>query len=531
MIGGKGNDTYRVDNSGDIVQEDAGGGTADSVISTLDRYTLTDNVENLQVIGGFRSTGIGNTEANRILGNASDNSLVGLGGSDTIISGLGNDTLDGGYDLRRDDQTTDSMVGGGGDDYYVVDNVGDAVVEEVGGGHDTIELYPTTVTVQSPNNVYYINRESFIDAGLGAPTITYSLEFYLNRIGVTPPTDNFRYARDYYYVLPDNIENLIARTRNIVVRGGNFLIGANYLYGNSSGNYITARTDLVGSTDIGFNDHIDGQGGADTMAGGLGDDTYIVDSADDRVIESTQEGTDLVLASVSYDLSSLDIIDSATEQIVTTVENLTLLNSGETIVNGRPITTLLASLDFNGSGNAGNNIITGNRGDNILDGKDGDDQIIGASGNDSLIGGKGDDILTGTDSMSMGSTEVDTLIGGEGADFFILGDGANAYYDTATNSGDYALITDFSVTARDQLQLHNPAVTAHANSVNGYLIGNQLFGEGTIGSANSYLYQDTVNDGEIGAGDNLIAAIAATGGSGTSGALVTTDLNRIGIFV
>jgi hypothetical protein len=67
--------------------------------------------------------------------------------------------------------------------------------------------------------------------------------------------------------------------------------------------------------------------------------------------------------------------------------------------------------------------------------------------------------------------------------------------------------------------------------VNGYLIGDQSFGGAPIPSANSYLYSDSDNSGTINAGDNLIAAINATGGGGAGDALVTADLNKIGIFV
>jgi Ca2+-binding RTX toxin-like protein len=199
---------------------------------------------------------------------------------------------------------------------------------------------------------------------------------------------------------------------------------------------------------------------------------------------------------------------------------------------------------LNGIGNESANIITGNSGDNSLVGNGGrdnlagrdgndtldggalEDELSGGAGNDSLFGGDSSDVLTGTDSTAKGANEVDTLTGGSGADLFVLGDGANTYYSTAASGGDYALITDFSVTAGDQLQLQNLSASADSQTVNGYLIGDQNFGGAAISSANSYLYRDSDNSGTINAGDNLIGAINAT-----EGALVTSDLNKIGIFV
>ena len=55
MIGGLGDDTYYVDNAGDIVTEVAGEGT-DSVLSSIS-YTLGANVENLTLPAPRTSTG------------------------------------------------------------------------------------------------------------------------------------------------------------------------------------------------------------------------------------------------------------------------------------------------------------------------------------------------------------------------------------------------------------------------------------------------------------------------------------------
>jgi len=90
MIGGLGDDTYVVDNVGDVIAELELAGT-DTVKSKIS-YTLTDNVENLTLLGYSSINGTGNTADNILTGNAAANILNGNGGTDTLIGGQGNDT-------------------------------------------------------------------------------------------------------------------------------------------------------------------------------------------------------------------------------------------------------------------------------------------------------------------------------------------------------------------------------------------------------------------------------------------------------
>ena len=70
MAGRNGNDTYYVDNAGDIVIEQAAQGD-DTVRSTI-TYTLPDNVEYLVLAGDSAIKGVGNARANRITGNSAE---------------------------------------------------------------------------------------------------------------------------------------------------------------------------------------------------------------------------------------------------------------------------------------------------------------------------------------------------------------------------------------------------------------------------------------------------------------------------
>ena len=99
MVGGLGNDTYVVDNAGDFVVESANEGI--DTVNASTHYRLAENVENLTLTGSADLQAYGNSDANTLTGNAGNNLLDGEGGADT-------------------------MLGGAGNDVYFVDNAGDA---------------------------------------------------------------------------------------------------------------------------------------------------------------------------------------------------------------------------------------------------------------------------------------------------------------------------------------------------------------------------------------------------------------------
>ena len=93
------------------------------------------------------------------------------------------------------------------------------------------------------------------------------------------------------------------------------------------------------------NNALNGSTGADSMAAGLGNDTYVVDNVGDTVIEAALEGTaDTVNSSVSYTLPA-------------NVENIVLTGTGT----------------IDATGNALDNTLTGNSSNNVLDGGTGSD--------------------------------------------------------------------------------------------------------------------------------------------------------------
>src|SRR4051812_17029293 len=101
---------------------------------------------------------------------------------------------------------------------------------------------------------------------------------------------------------------------------------------------------------------------ADTLKGGLGDDSFFVDATNDSVVELAGAGMDTVFSK------------AATYALAANVENLTLLAGATT-----------------GVGNAGANTIVGNAAANTLTGGDGNDTLDGGAAVDTLVGGKGND--------------------------------------------------------------------------------------------------------------------------------------------
>jgi len=94
MIGNKGNDTYIVDNVGDVITETfslAEGGGTDTVQSSVS-YTLSANVDNLTLTGTTNINATGNGLSNTLTGNSGNNELNGGAGNDILNGGAGTDT-------------------------------------------------------------------------------------------------------------------------------------------------------------------------------------------------------------------------------------------------------------------------------------------------------------------------------------------------------------------------------------------------------------------------------------------------------
>ena len=411
MSGGLGNDSYIVDSLLDVVTEAANAGT-DEVRTAFASYILAANVENLTstALGEQALTGnaldnvIAGGEFNdTLLGLGSDDTLHGNGGDDTLIGGTGDDTLIGGTG-------DDTMVGGAGNDVYIVDSLGDTVTEAANAGTDEVEtalasyslagianlenligtaLGGQTLTGNALDNVIAGNGgNDTLDGGAGNDTLIGGTgddtmsgglgdDILVGGVGADALTGGA--GNDTYVV--DNIGDVVTEAAgqgtDTVQSSLSYTLGADvenltltgvaslYGVGNTDGNVLTgngAANFLVG---LAGNDTLDGGAGADGMLGGTGNDMYVVDSAGDFVVESANEGTDTVDATISYRLTA-------------NVENLALLGGA----------------DLQGYGNADANMLIGNSGNNFLDGDAGADIMLGGLGNDAyFVDNAGDQVI------------------------------------------------------------------------------------------------------------------------------------------
>src|SRR5262249_23959399 len=177
-------------------------------------------------------------------------------------------------------------------------------------------------------------------------------------------------------------------------------------------------------------------GGADTLVGGLGNDSYYVDNASDVVIEQAGAGADAIYTTVNYTLAA-------------NVENGVIIAAGGRTLNGNDLNNALTGGVGNDTlnGGAGNDIIAGSAGVDVLDGGAGTDQLTGGTENDTFVfrSGYGHDTVTDFHG-GVGPSDQVLLTGFAGVDNFA------AVLSHATQQGTDVLL-DFG--GGDQLVLQN----------------------------------------------------------------------------
>jgi trimeric autotransporter adhesin len=570
MLGGLGNDTYVVDNIGDLITENLYEGN-DAVQASV-TYTLAANVENLTLTGTAAINGIGNLLDNVLTGNGAANTLNGGSGADTMIGGAGNDTytvdnvgdvitemaVEGidlvqasiSYTLASDIENLtlidvaaingtgnvldniltgnsgiNILTGGAGNDTYIV-GAGDTTVELAGDGIDTVQSAVAWTLAAEVENLTLIGSAAINGTG-NASDNTLIGNSAINTL--TGGTGNDTYvvgAGDITLELAgggsDTVQSavtwiLATEVENLTLTGASAISGT----GNLLDNVLTGNSAINTLTGGDGNDTLDGGLGADKLLGGAGNDTYLVDNTAELITENLSAGIDLVLSSATYILAA-------------NVENLTLI--GSTAING--------------TGNLLNNVLTGNSAANILNGGTGADTLIGGTGNDTYavdnIGdvvienfNEGTDLvqagvtysldanienltLTGStsinatgnelDNVLTGNTGINAMTGGAGNDTYIVAAGdttielAGGGIDTVQTS----IVWTLAAEVENLTLTGTAAVNGNGNTVDNILTGNSAVNTLSGGEGKDTILAGAGNDILVGgAGKDTL-----TGGAG-----------------
>jgi Ca2+-binding RTX toxin-like protein len=438
---------------------------------------------------------------------------------------MGTYTGTSGDDIFTGSGGADTMTGLAGNDTYYVDDAGDVVVEETGGGLDRIAAsvsyvlaanaeveqleavnsaataamdltgndFVNLIIGQAGVNFLFANGgndqliglagNDFLIGGSGADLMyggTGDDTFYVDNIGdrayenVGEGTD--RIATLISYTLEDTSEVELLEATNTADTNAMDLTGsssANLIIGNAGVNFLFGaggNDTLVG---LNGNDFLIGGTGADLMYGGQGDDTYYVDDIGDQANEVAGEGTDRIATSISYALiagSEIELLES--------------VNSADTI-----------AMDLTGSSSA--NQIIGNNGVNVLRGDGGNDILIAHAGDDFLVGGAGND----------------TMFGGLGNDTFYVDAAGDVVNESAGQGNDrVASSVSYTLSAEvETLEAVNRADTnamdltgnAGANSIVGNDGANILDGKGGsdllvgYGGADTFAFTTALGAGNV----------------------------------
>jgi Ca2+-binding RTX toxin-like protein len=420
-------------------------------------------------------------------GNSEPDTLIGGAGNDTLSAGSGQDSVDGGAgddrivmsvtDGHRDNadggalgSDTLVLVGiapavGGGDlsinlgsltDQLIA--VGEGVLDDIliqknfehvdGSGLDSGNSTRVLVTGSTAANLIIGSSNGDTLSGLagndtldggagndnmigGAGNDTYVVRDALDLVQEGIDGDGLDtviyHSLQVDYTLAFDVENLT------IASGEGFFSAT----GNERNNVIQ---DESGS------DHtLSGGIGKDTLVGGAGNDSYVLNVSDgdlgDVLVEVAGQGTDSVRLTGNGSATSIVFI------VPTHIENVFVFSStgaSTVTLTGNALDNLLAGESMPG----GAALFDGGAGNDTLRGGLGHDNLKGGAGNDSIIGGNlGNDTLTG-------GAGVDTLNGGNDNDVFIYAAPTDFSAGESVDGGDGDDVLRFtSITAGQTLML------------------------------------------------------------------------------
>lgn len=405
----------------------------------------------------------GDAGDNALLGTVFDDTLYGNAGADDLSGGLGNDILFGGAG-------TDTLNGGDGDDQLFVDGAWDVV--DGGTGTDRVRFETAaglSLDLSQWANIERVDGAAGDDSldgsavltalvllgNGGADTLTGGAESDQLQGGDGDDILNGGAKQDFLFG-DAGADTLIGGTGNDyayvddpgdVVDGGggtdrvrvqnvaglaidmSTWSGVERVDGDAGDDILDGSTFTSGLVLL-------GNGGADTLTGGAGNDVIFGNAGADTL--AGNGGTDVLVGGTGVDVFSGGAGDDV----------IFVDDSGETVVDGgtgldraRVEAGIVGiALDISGwtgiervTLTAGDDVVTaaGSTEDLGLNGQDGADTLTGGSGSDLIFGGADNDTLSGGGGQDFlfGGTGADLFDGGSGDDFFYLDDSGDRVVD------------------------------------------------------------------------------------------------------
>ena len=333
------------------------------------------NPDNCTIFADRSRSLVGSNRDDIMCGNERNNTIRGGEGDDTIFGREGNDNL-----MGQDDD--DILYGGPGND-------------ELTGGEGSDELYGEA----GDDKLHAGGDDDILDGGEGADMVVY--------LGITPGADMF---------FSVNLAEGYAEKKGRLTGG---TAGATPLTDGSRDTEIPSEGERAAEGEI-LEDLIDieniwGSANPDVLIGNTGNNVIGGDG-----------GADYIDGGAGNDTASYEGSDAVTVSLVATATNSGGHAAGDVLKNIENI-----------SGSANADSITGDAMNNMLSGMDGAETLIsGGAGNDTIVGGKGDDA---------------GLTGGPGADMFVIakGDGSDTIADFNAAQGDKLVLVGFTAEERN----------------------------------------------------------------------------------
>ena len=235
------------------------------------------------IYGLSGNDGLGGDAGNDwVWGGVGDDIVAGAAGNDNLFGEDGNDRLSGGLDA-------DAMTGGIGNDIYVVDNLLDAVTElsGIGSGVDFIYSSISLTMAANTERLFLTGTDNINGTGLNVQVDVLTGNTGNNILNGLTGNDIMRglQGNDTYIVdaTSDVIEEFTGYGTDAIKSTATYTMALNterlYLLGSGAidGTGLNGRADLIVGN-IGAN-KLNGLTGNDMLTGGLGNDTFIFNTA------------------------------------------------------------------------------------------------------------------------------------------------------------------------------------------------------------------------------------------------------------